>query len=94
MLQGLAGKMQGICKGAGAPVLELHLPEEEEEEDEDEEDQDENMDPNAVAVKPEQQVWKYLPDLCFFCQCSYSCAFHQSFFVYFCWGCSTNMLNV
>lgn len=55
MAQGLAGQMQGICKGAGAPVLELILPEQEQEEE-----QQENMNPNGkqagVKSKPEQEV--------------------------------------
>ncbi len=51
VLQGLAGQMQGICKGAGAPVLELTLPEEEEEEA-----QQENTNPNGPGLKPKQEV--------------------------------------
>lgn len=52
MVQGLAGQMQGVCKGAGAPILELTLPKEEE----DEEAQQENTNPNGVKVQPKQEV--------------------------------------
>ena len=60
-LQGLAGQMQGICQGAGAPVLVLTLPEEEEEsdeeeEEEDEEDEQENVDPNHAKLYSNQEV--------------------------------------
>ena len=50
-LQGLAGQMQGVCKGAGAAVLELVLPEEEEEDA-----QQENTNPNGTGLKPKQEV--------------------------------------
>jgi hypothetical protein len=43
--------MQGVCKGAGAPVLELVLPEEEEEDS-----QQENMNPNGTGLQPKQKV--------------------------------------
>ncbi|KAL0055055.1 hypothetical protein WJX82_006331 [Trebouxia sp. C0006] len=49
-LQGLAGQMQGVCKGAGASVLELVLPEEEEEDA-----QQENMNPNGAGLRPKQE---------------------------------------
>ncbi|DBA74384.1 TPA: hypothetical protein ACH3X1_011148 [Trebouxia sp. C0004] len=48
-LQGLAGQMQGVCKGAGAPVLQLVLPEEEEE------DAQQNMNPDDIRLKPKQE---------------------------------------
>lgn len=53
MLQGLAGQMQGICKAAGAPILELTLPEEEEAEA-----QQKNTPPNGTGagLKAKQEV--------------------------------------
>ena len=50
--------MQGICQGAGAPVLVLTLPEEEDdiEEEEDEEDEQENVDPNHASLYSKQEV--------------------------------------
>ena len=43
--------MQGVCKGAGASVLELVLPKEEEEDA-----QQENMNPNGAGLRPKQEV--------------------------------------
>ena len=43
--------MQGVCKGAGAPVLELVLPKEEEEDA-----QQENTNPDGTGLKPKQEV--------------------------------------
>ena len=54
--------MQGVCKGAGAPVLELVLPEEEEEDA-----QQENTDPNGTGLKPKQEVQHALLFPC--CKC-------------------------
>ena len=57
MTQGLAGQMQPICRGAGAEVVELTLPE-----DEDEEQKQADLAPNghgkhaAVKAEPEQEV--------------------------------------
>ena len=52
-LQGLAGQMQGICKAAGAPILELTLPEEEEAEA-----QQKNAPPGGTGagLEPKQEV--------------------------------------
>ncbi|KAA6425538.1 MAG: hypothetical protein FRX49_04435 [Trebouxia sp. A1-2] len=49
-LQDLAGQMQGVCKCAGAPILELVLPEEEEKDA-----QQENTNPNGTGLKPKQE---------------------------------------
>ena len=43
--------MQGVCKGAGAAVLELVLPEEE-----DDDAQQENTNPNGSGLMPKQEV--------------------------------------
>lgn len=51
--------MQGVCKCAGAPILELVLPEEEEKDA-----QQENTNPNGTGLKPKQEVHRALLFAC------------------------------